>query len=1162
MRAHLASLVEEFRKHAAETAVVAHRGVRRYATTYGELAELAGRFAAELERRGVRPGERVVLWGADSAEWIGVFFGCLLRGVMVVPLDAAGDAGFAGRVVEDVGAKLVVSDREQGLGNREQGTERQGSLFPDPCSLFPERMELRGIGGRLGGEPLWAVSEAVGLDTPFQIVFTSGTTAEPRGVVHTHRNVLATLDPIEREIRKYRRLERMFHPLRFLASLPLSHVFGQFMGLWCPALLGAEVHFAEQLEPARVVDLIKRERISVLVAVPRVLELLRGHLLTRFEVQGSRFEGSSQLSVVSSEEEQRRVPGAKAPVESVAGMPGLKSRPISETRADGSEARADGSEARADGSEARADGSEARAGGAKLGAGELRTENLHLTTVVKKWWRGRRVHRALGWRFWAVISGGATLPRELEAFWSGLGFALIQGYGMTETTALVTLNHPFHIKQGTIGKTLPGREVKIGADGEILVRGDVVAGATWEHGAMRRREGEWLATGDLAEAGAEGELKFVGRKGDVIVTAAGMNVHPADLEAALAGQAGVRGVVVVGCNFHPSQQAGRGPRLFAAGPEAVAVVLFSGTDEEMAAAVKEANRGLAEYQQIRRWVRWPELTFPYTSTGKLVRREVAGWVCGKVGGMPQGLKPLSSAAVERPKAEALGYLEARDEALGVIEEVTGEPTSHNRNLPSEQAGQPGDSLRLAEDLKLDSLGRVQLQSALEQRFDVELDEDAVAAVETVGELRRMVEGQLGGDREQGRAGVGGEKLVGGNAKDLPQGLKPNLFRGAYGTDKSVPLTKRSFSAASETLGYLEAGGGDATLTEAGRPAASEGERFAEAAVSGRRAAGGEEVVYPRWAWWWWVRWVRVVWIEAVMRPLVWVLARPKVYVTTGGANVGRVGDYVTGGGTNTEILSFAQNDERERGINAGVSPLRFASVEMTGALNVGKGKSSAPVGMTAARNSGKGECGDPSAAVGMTAAPGRGGGPEGPVLIICNHVTAFDGALVLYALPGRVRRRVACAMSGEMLMDYRHGRGQGNWVLNLLAPGAYWLLTALFNVFPLPRARGFRRSFAHAGEAMDKGYSVLIFPEGSRSRDGKMHGFRPGIGLLAKEAGAAVWPVGLRGLYELTGDKRARWFHAGKIEVRVGAMVGAADETSDPAEVTGRLEAAVRGLVE
>jgi long-chain acyl-CoA synthetase len=690
--------------------------------------------------------------------------------------------------------------------------------------------------------------------------------------------------------------------------------------------------------------------------------------------------------------------------------------------------------------------------------------------VVRKWWRGRRVHRALGWKFWAVISGGATLPRELEAFWSGLGVALIQGYGMTETTALVTLNHPFHIKQGTIGKTLPGREVKIGADGEILVRGDVVAGATWERGAMRRREGEWLATGDLAETGAEGELKFVGRKGDAIVTGAGMNVHPADLEAALAGQAGVRGCVVVGCGF-------------SSGSEAVAVVLFSGTEAELAAAVKEANRGLAEYQQIRRWVRWPELTFPYTSTGKLIRRKVAEWVSGAMG--------VKSAASDRnatgkATTEILSVAQndganisaAGHGVVGVIEEVTGEAVT-------------GDSLRLGEDLKLDSLGRVQLQSALEQRFDVELEEDAMAAVETVGELRRMVEEQVVGGQlaeVRSKAVDGGRGAEGKEGR--PQGLKPADFGVSIGTAEAVPLSKTGSAAGLEAE-----------------------------ALARSPAKAGEEMVYPRWAWWRWVRWMRVVWIEAVMRPLVWVLARPRVmYVTGEGTNMEGADGLVTGEGTNAGIVSGAQNDEQERGTNTGI---------LSGAQND--------------------ELND-----------------DEPFLIICNHVTAFDGALVLYALPGRVRRRVACAMSGEMLMDYRRARGQGNWVLNVLAPGAYWLLTALFNVFPLPRARGFRRSFAHAGEAMDRGYSVLVFPEGSRSRDGRMHGFRPGIGLLAKEAGAAILPVGLRGLYELTGaeEPRRRWFHAGKIEVVVGAVVGAADEASDPAEVTARLEAAVRGLVE
>jgi long-chain acyl-CoA synthetase len=126
-------------------------------------------------------------------------------------------------------------------------------------------------------------------------------------------------------------------------------------------------------------------------------------------------------------------------------------------------------------------------------------------------------------------------------------------------------------------------------------------------------------------------------------------------------------------------------------------------------------------------------------------------------------------------------------------------------------------------------------------------------------------------------------------------------------------------------------------------------------------------------------------------------------------------------------------------------------------------------------------------------------------------------------------------MSGELLLDMRKGRRQGNAFLNALAPAGYWLITALFNVFPLPRLRGFRRSFAHAGEALDRGYSVLVFPEGHRSETGELQPFRQGIGLLAEESQVAVLPVLLRGL----GEARAsgHWVRSGKLAVEVGAPI-------------------------
>jgi long-chain acyl-CoA synthetase len=873
VRPHLASLVEEFRRHAAETAVVAHRGNRRYATTYGELAQLAGRFAAGLEHRGIAAGDRVVLWGENSAEWIAAFFGCLLRGVIAVPLDAAGSSEFGERVVKDVSPRMIVGDRR----------------LLDALRNDTPHLLLSELQADLPAQPVFAVSDAVNQQTPFQIIFTSGTTAEPRGIVHTHRNILASLQPIENEIAKYRKYEQWVHPLRFLHSLPLSHVFGQFMGLWVPPLLAAEVHFSEQLEPARMIELIHRERISVLAAVPRLLHLLRIHLLGRFASLTKELEQATGLS------------------------------------------------------------------------------------IWKRWWRFRPVHRALGWKFWAIISGGASLPTELEVFWNQLGFALIQGYGLTETAALVTLNHPFRIARGTIGRALPGREVRLSDEGEILVRGDVLAGAAWQSGAMHPRQGEWLATGDLAAQDESGDLRFIGRKGDVIVTSAGMNVHSADLEEAMTRQPGVRACVVVPCET-------------AGGAEPVAVVLFSGSDAELHAAVEHANRSLASYQHIRRVLQWRDLQLPYTSTGKLLRRKVAQWACATIAGHQAGAQP---------------DMPGHDVLLDMIAEVTGERVAPN-----------GGGLRLSEDLHLDSLGRVQLQSTLEQRLGLELDDDAIAVVETLADLRTMVEQELGAHHGSQAAGAEKDRSTVAQPAQVHSGLS--------------------------------------------RPPSD---------ASGERETSKQ--VYPRWPWSWPVLAIRVAFIELVMRPLIWLLAAPRVVRET------------------TEL-------------------------------------------------------------------------PRGPMLIIANHVTSYDGALILYALPRRLRRRVAVAMWGEMLLNLRRGRNQPTPLHNLLAPAAYWAITALFNVFPLPQQRGFRRSFAHAGEAMDHGYSVLIFPEGARSRDGKLHRFQSGIGLLAQQSSVPVVPVALIGLDQMRAGQ-TRWFRSGQLQVHVGQAI-AVNEHADPAGLTARLEESVRQL--
>lgn len=849
MRAHLASLVEDFRTHTGETAIISHRGVRRYPTRYGDLAQLAGRFAAELDRRQIRSGERVVLWGQNSAEWIGAFFGCLLRGVLAVPLDAAGSIEFAQKVLTEVSPKLVVGDL---------------ALLSTLNNAAPQ-IALAAMHSELPPTPNFAVDASVREDAPFQIIFTSGTTSEPKGIVHTHRNVLASLRPIETEIERYRRYERWVHPLRFLHTLPLSHVFGQFMGLWIPAILAAELHFTDGVEPDRTVELIRRERISVLIAVPRMLEVLRAYLLRRFPSLAAELSHAQNLS------------------------------------------------------------------------------------AWKRWWRFRKVHRTLGLKFWALISGGASLPSELEIFWNQLGFALIQGYGMTETAALITLNHPFRIGKGTIGKALPGRNVKLSETGEILVKGDMVSSATWQKGGMHHREEEWLSTGDLAEQNESGDFRFLGRSGDVIVTSSGLNIHPLDLEAVLQKQPEVRACAVVPCEL-------------AGSIEPVCVVVFSGDDAALQQSIRQANAELMEYQQIRRVLRWPEVSFPYTSTGKLLRRNIRQWACGVL-----------------TKPNIRDYRQ-QDALLALISEITG--SSNTR---------PDGDLRLSEDLYLDSLGRVQLAAALEQRMGVELGEEQIANLTTLGELRRAV----------------------GNTPSLEE---------TSATAPQAPV------AQSQTQ--------------------------------------SESHIYHRWPLSKPVQFIRSLFLELLERPLIWLLLHPRVL------------------------------------------------------------RSSTPI-------------------------------PQGPLLIIANHVTSLDAAVVLYALPAPLRRRVVIAMSGEMLLDLRNGRGQDSFIRNLFAPAGYWLVTALFNVFPLPRLRGFKQSFAHAGYAMDRGHSVLVFPEGTRNREQQLKPFRQGIGLLSAQSRVPILPVVLLGMESLYPGRP--WFRTGRLQVRIGDPIAPREDLT-PAQWTTLLEEQMQRL--
>jgi len=837
-------LLENFQKHRDECAYRQRRGYRTESFSYGEVLQLAGAFVEELTSRGIGHGDRVMVWGENCAEWVVVFLGCAMRGTVVVPMDDGASADFAQRVSWQVETKLLVASRKH-------LQECESVKWQIPVLVLEELAQA------FGGRALEISNPVSKHDDILQIVFTSGTTAEPKGVVITHGNVLANIAPLEVGMQPYLKYERFVHPIRFLNLLPLSHVFGQFLGMFLPPLLGGTVIFQEELKPSEIMSTIQGEKVSVMVSVPRVLQSLKQKLERDLTDRG-------KIDLF-----RRRFAAAE-------GKP-----------------------------------------------------------FLRRWWIFRAIRRQFGWKFWAFISGGAALDRESEEFWGRLGYAVIQGYGLTETTSLISVNHPFRLGKGSIGKVLPGREVKLAADGEILVRGGGVASGYWGSGGAHRVSDEegWYRTGDIGALDEQGNLYFKGRKKEVIVTPGGTNVYPEDLEYALRRQPEVKDCVVVGVE--------RGGN---ADPCAV-LILRENSDVE--SVVRRANASLAEYQRIRMWMEWPAEDFPRTSTQKPRRKVITEAVQAKFGAGAN----VSTSGTNQPLQE-------------LISRVTGRATPSLR-----------ENANLDSDLGLSSLDRVELLGALEDRYQVDLSEARFSTVRTVGDLERMLRGE---------------------------------------------------------------------------------------------AAPGRGYHYPEWVLRWPVRWIRLLVHYALMWPAVLILGWPRV--------IGR---------------------ENLRGV-------------------------------------------------------------RGPLLVISNHVGDVDPGFILAALPARFRHRLATATGGEALEALRVPAAGRGFIGGIYDRAKWFLGVSLLNLFPLPRESGFRQSFAYAGRAVDRGYSVLVFPEGRHTTTGSMNPFRAGIGLLAENLGIPVLPMRIDGLYELkaAGKKIAA---PGKITVRIGKPREFALGT-DPEKIAVELQKAVEQL--
>ncbi|MEO8973576.1 MAG: AMP-binding protein [Ktedonobacteraceae bacterium] len=475
--------------------------------TYRMVRERVQSFAGYLQSQSFQKGTPVIIWCASRADWLIAYLGALMVGVVVVPLDINSKEDFLARIVETTGAQLLIT------------TQKQYDMLKQP--LIP----LVNIDA-LPQAPLdTAKLPTIDRDDLAELVFTSGTTGTPKGVMLSHHNIVSNAMAAVKVV-DIRTGDRA------LSILPLSHMFELTIEI---AILhtGATVVYARSLVPDTLLRLMKSQRINVMVLVPQALQLF--------------INGIERVVRQQKKELQFELLRRIAP---------------------------------------------------RLPFGWRRT-------------LFRTVHTRFGGNFRFFVSGGAYLPPKLAMQWELMGFRVIQGYGATECSPVISVTPTHDHNYESVGKPLPEVEVQIADDKEILVHGPNVALGYWkspEATATAFQEG-WYHTGDLGYLDEQGSLYLKGRKKNLIVLANGLNVYPEDIENVLHTNPLVKDAAVFG--LMKSDE----------GPQVHAVLLLDEPDKAKT-IIQQANKQLAAHQQIRGFTIWPEADFPRTNTLKVKRPEV------------------------------------------------------------------------------------------------------------------------------------------------------------------------------------------------------------------------------------------------------------------------------------------------------------------------------------------------------------------------------------------------------------------------------------------------------------------------------------------------------------------------------------------------------------
>lgn len=595
MRTILDILERSYRQFPLQPALKIKPRYRSVVWSYSQFYNFATGIAKILEEKGLDKQERVLIWAKNSPYWLGAFFGCLLKGIIVVPIHTPSQPQFIKKVASQTEAKLILKSKE----------------FKKPPAVNLDAFNIDYRDQLIEAKHSFQKPSINQKDTA-EILYTSGTTGSPKGVMLTHKNIISDLKAIENIIK--------IEPSdKFLSILPLSHIFEQIVDLRT-LQAGAQIVFAPALASPIILRTLREERITKMVTVPEFLKLA---------------------------------------------MQGIESQAQAQHK------------------------------------GKILQLLFTISPYLPKGFRKilfHSIHRKFGGKLDLIVSGGAPLEESIGKKWQLLGINILQGYGLTETSPVVSVTPPPFKNLTSVGKPVPECEVKIAADGEILVKGPMVFSGYWKDAKKTKQAFKqgWFKTGDIGSQDKQGFLYIKGRKKFMILTGSGQNVFPEDIEFELNKEPSVEDSCVVGLTKKGTKQ--------------IHAVLL-GDIKNAQEVIDRANKRLASFQRIQSWSVWPFSDFPRTITKKVKHHKVRQYLT------KEAVPPEMKRAQKQPSP-----------LVKILASITN--TEPNLISPKTQ---------IVKDLGLDSLMRIELVAQIEEEFGVEIDEAKITPTTRVKDIQKWLQ---------------------------------------------------------------------------------------------------------------------------------------------------------------------------------------------------------------------------------------------------------------------------------------------------------------------------------------------------------------------------------------------------------------------------------------